>query len=59
VVFEEWAGVGVCQERLVSRINTYTEISPSGKGVKAIGRGKLNTDRRRTQPWKSTDSAIL
>jgi hypothetical protein len=33
---------------VVTRLDTYTEISPSGTGVKAIGRGKLSLDRHRT-----------
>lgn len=34
----EWA------QAILNELNTYAEVSPSGTGVKAFGRGKLNRD---------------
>ena len=39
---ERWA------EEIISRVNTYTEISPSGRGVKLLLRGKVPGRRKRS-----------
>lgn len=39
--------------RLIDRLDSYTEVSPSGKGVHVIIKAKLNGHRNRTSttPW--------
>jgi putative DNA primase/helicase len=47
---ETWAA------EIVAELGTYTEISPSGKGLRIIGRGKLPPGRRRDGQIELYDS---
>ncbi len=43
-------------DAVLKHLSTYAEVSPSGTGVKCIGRGKLPGDKGRTKKPKGIDS---
>lgn len=50
-VVEPWA------ERIIKQMQTYTELSPSGKGIRILFTGELPSGRRRTGRFECYDSA--